>query len=154
MADYGVNINLRVKGQSGLDRLNAKVKQLTRSVDDIRQIDIMNPRNTGGKAGQGARNELKDGDETILEIYWNPLTIAERESIVARSGEGGSNEDFALNLMITKALDKNGNRLFQDGHKASLRREVNATTLQDIQLAMLNSGSEYKLEEAKADLKS
>ena len=98
--------------------------------------------------------ELKDGDETVLEIYWNPLTIAERESIVARSGEGGSNEDFALNLMITKALDKNGNRLFQDGHKASLRREVNAGTLQEIQLAMLNSGDEYKLEEAKADLKS
>ena len=98
--------------------------------------------------------ELKDGDETILEIYWNPLTIAERESIVARSGEGGSNEDFALNLMITKALDKNGNRLFQDGHKASLRREINAGVLQDIQLAMINSGSEYKLEEAKADLKS
>ena len=98
--------------------------------------------------------ELKDGNETILEIYWNPLTIAERESIVARSGEGGSNEDFALNLMITKALDKNGNRLFQDGHKASLRREVNAGVLQQIQLAMLNSGSEYKLEEAKADLKS
>ena len=98
--------------------------------------------------------ELKDGEETILEIYWNPLTIAERESIVARSGEGGSNEDFALNLMITKALDKNGNRLFQDGHKASLRREVNAGTLQEIQLAMLGSGEEYKLEEAKADLKS
>ena len=98
--------------------------------------------------------ELKDGDETILEIYWNPLTIAERESIVARSGEGGSNEDFALNLMITKALDKNGNRLFQDGHKASLRREVNAGILQEIQLAMLGSGDEYKLEEAKADLKS
>ena len=98
--------------------------------------------------------ELKDGDETILEIYWNPLTIAERESIVARSGEGGSNEDFALNLMITKALDKDGKRLFQDGHKASLRREVNAAPLQDIQLAMLGSGDEYKVEEAKADLKS
>ena len=98
--------------------------------------------------------KLKDGDETILEIYWNPLTIAERESIVARSGEGGSNEDFALNLMITNALDKNGNRLFQDGHKASLRREVNAGTLQEIQLAMLGSGDEYKVEEAKADLKS
>ena len=98
--------------------------------------------------------ELKDGDETILEIYWNPLTIAERESIVARSGEGGSNEDFALNLMVTKALDKNGNRLFQDGHKASLRREVNAGILQEIQLAMLGSGDDYKVEEAKADLKS
>ena len=98
--------------------------------------------------------KLKDGDETILEIYWNPLTIAERESIVARSGEGGSNEDFALNLMITKALDKNGNRLFQDGHKASLRREVNAGVLQEIQIAMLGSGDDYKVEEAKADLKS
>ena len=29
MAEYGVNINLRVKGQSGLDRLNTKVKELT-----------------------------------------------------------------------------------------------------------------------------
>lgn len=98
--------------------------------------------------------ELKEGDVTVLEIYWNPLTIAERESIVAKSGDSGTNDDFALNLMITKALDKNGQRLFQDGHKASLRREVNATTLQDIQLAMINSGSEYKVEEAKATLKS
>ena len=56
--------------------------------------------------------------------------------------------------MITKALDKDGNRLFQDGHKASLRREINAGVLQDIQLAMLNSGDIYKLEEAKATLKS
>ena len=98
--------------------------------------------------------ELKDGEETVLEIYWNPLTIAERESIVGMSGESASSEDFALNLMIQKALDKDGKRLFQDGHKASLRREVNASILQEIQLAMLNSGSEYKLEEAKADLKS
>jgi len=98
--------------------------------------------------------ELKDGNETILQIYWHPLTIAERESIVARSGDTGSGDEFALNLMITKALDKDGNRLFQDGHKASLRREINAGVLQDIQLAMLNSGDIYKLEEAKATLKS
>ena len=59
MADYGVNINLRVKGQSGLDRLNTKVKELTKSVDNIRQIDIMNPRNTGGAGGKGSRYELR-----------------------------------------------------------------------------------------------
>ena len=68
MADYGVNINLRVKGQSGLDRLNNKVKELTKSVDNIRQIDIMNPRNTGGKAGQGARNELKKYRQDMEDI--------------------------------------------------------------------------------------
>jgi len=98
--------------------------------------------------------ELKDGEETVLEIYWNPLTIAEREAIVGKSGDSASSEDFALNLMIQKALDKDGKRLFQDGHRASLRREVNAGILQEIQLAMLNSGTDYKLEEAKADLKS
>ncbi len=57
--DYGVNINLRVKGQSGLDRLKAKVNELTASIDKIRGIDIMNPRNTGGAGGKGARNEIK-----------------------------------------------------------------------------------------------
>ena len=98
--------------------------------------------------------ELKEGDGTVLEIYWNPLTIAEREAIVGKSGDSASSEDFALNLMIQKALDKDGKRLFQDGHRASLRREVNAGILQEIQLAMLNSGTDYKLEEAKADLKS
>ena len=64
--------------------------------------------------------ELKEEEETVLEIYWNPLTIAEREAIVAKSGNSGTNDDFALDLMITKALDKDGKRLFQDGHKASL----------------------------------
>jgi hypothetical protein len=29
--------------------------------------------------------ELKDGNETILKIYWHPLTIAERESIDYKS---------------------------------------------------------------------
>ena len=59
MADYGVNINLRVKGQSGLDRLKAKVNELTASIDKIRGIDIMNPRNTGGAAGKDARKTIK-----------------------------------------------------------------------------------------------
>ena len=102
---------------------------------------------------QKYKYEVKDGEETILEIYWHPLTIAERESILAKS-KGDDGNEFALNLMIEKALDEDGKRLFQDGHKASLRREINAGVLQDIQLAMLNSGTEYKLEEAKAALKS
>ena len=102
---------------------------------------------------QKYKYEVKDGEETILEIYWHPLTIAERESIMAKS-KGDDGNEFALNLMIQKALDKDGKRLFQDGHRASLRREVNAGILQEIQLAMLNSGTDYKLEEAKADLKS
>ena len=57
-------------------------------------------------------------------------------------------------MMIEKALDADGKRLFQDGEKAQLRNAVDASILQEIQLAMLNSGAENKVEEAKADLKS
>ena len=97
--------------------------------------------------------EVKQDDEVVLEIYWHPLTIAERESIQknADSEEAG---DFALGMMIRKALDADGKRLFQDGEKAVLKNAVEASVLQDIQLAMLSSGAENKVEEAKADLKS
>ena len=103
---------------------------------------------------QKYKYEVKDGEDTVLEIYWHPLTIADRESILAKSKGDLDGNEFALNLMIEKALDEDGKRLFQDGHKASLRREVNASALGEIQLAMMNSGSAYKLEEAKAALKS
>ena len=89
----------------------------------------------------------------VLTVYWHPLTIAEREMIQKKSGSEDSN-DFALQLMIEKALDKSGKRLFADGDKASLRREVAAGVLQEIQLSMLQAGTEQEVEEAKADLKS
>ena len=97
--------------------------------------------------------DIMDGDEILITIYWHPLTIAEREMIQKKSGTEDAN-DFALQLMIEKALDKDSKRLFADGDKASLRREVNANTLQEIQLAMLESGSEKEVDQAKADLKS
>ena len=99
------------------------------------------------------KHEVKDGDEVVLEVYWHPLTIAERESIQKKSGSDDAN-DFALGMMIEKALDADGKRLFQDGEKAALKNAVDASVLQDIQLAMLASGAENKVEEAKADLKS
>ena len=97
--------------------------------------------------------DIMDNDEILLTIYWHPLTIAEREMIQKKSASEDAN-DFALQLMIEKALDKSEGRLFQDGDKASLRREVNANTLQEIQLAMLESGSEKEVDQAKDDLKS
>ena len=99
------------------------------------------------------KHEVKEGDEIVLEVYWHPLTIAERESIQKKVGSDDAN-DFALGLMIEKALDADGKRLFQDGEKAVLKNAVEASVLQEIQLAMLASGAESKVEEAKADLKS
>jgi len=97
--------------------------------------------------------ELKEGDEVVLNIYWHPLTIAERESIQKKSDSDDA-ADFALGMMIEKALDADGKRLFQDGEKAVLKNAIDASVLQEIQMAMLTSGAENKVEEAKADLKS
>ena len=99
------------------------------------------------------KHDVIKNDEVILSVYWNPLTIAERESIQKKTGSDDLN-DYALQMMIEKALDKEGARLFQDGDKASLRREIEATVLQEIQLAMIEAGQTKEVKEAKADLKS
>ena len=115
-----------------------------------RAVDLL--RNKFG-ISQLYKHDVIKNDEVIFSVYWHPLTIAERESIIKKSGTVDNN-DYALQMMIEKALDEDGKRLFQDGDKASLRREVSATILEEIQLAMVNSGADKEVKEAKADLKS
>ena len=115
-----------------------------------RAIELL--RNSFG-VSQLYQHDVIKNDSIILSVYWHPLTIAEREAIQKKSTTEDPNE-FALNLMIEKALDKDGNRIFQDGDKASLRREVEANILQEIQLAMIEAGQTKEVKEAKADLKS
>ena len=115
-----------------------------------RAVDLL--RNKFG-ISQLYKHDVIKNDEVIFSVYWHPLTIAERESIIKKSGTEDNN-DYALQMMIEKALDEDGKRIFQDGDKASLRREVSATILEEIQLAMVNSGADKEVSEAKADLKS
>ena len=115
-----------------------------------RAVDLL--KNRFGVA-QLYKHDVKQDDESILTIYWHPLTIAEREAISKKTGTDDTN-DYALQMMIEKALDKEGNRIFQDGDKASLRREIEANVLEEIQLAMISAGADREVKEAKADLKS
>ena len=115
-----------------------------------RAIELL--KNSFGVSQLYQHDVIKDGN-IIFSVYWHPLTIAERESITKKSNTDNTN-DFALMLMIEKALDKDGNKLFQDGDKASLRREVEAVILQEIQLAMIEAGQTKEVKEAKAELKS
>ena len=72
MADYGVNIKFNIVGESGLDRAKKKAQELAKSVDNIRGIDIENPRNVGGKGGKKSRNQIKkyrqDMDSLVKKI--------------------------------------------------------------------------------------
>ena len=115
-----------------------------------RAVDLL--KNKFGVSQLYKHDVIKD-DEIIFSVYWNPLTIAEREAIQKKSSSEDMN-DYALQMMIEKAKDKDGARLFQDGDKASLRREIEASILEEIQLAMVNAGADKEVKEAKADLKS
>ena len=115
-----------------------------------RAVDLL--KNKFGVSQLYKHDVIKD-DEVILSVYWHPLTIAEREAIQKKTNSDDTN-DYALQMMIEKSLDKDGARLFQDGDKASLRREVEASILEEIQLAMVNAGADKEVKQAKADLKS
>jgi len=114
-----------------------------------RAVDLL--RNKFG-VSQLYKHDIKQNDEIILTVYWHPLTIAERESIQKKSSDDVN--DYALQMMIEKALDEDGKRIFQDGDKASLRREVEVSVLEEIQIAMINAGADKEVKQAKADLKS
>ena len=96
----------------------------------------------------------KDG-ELILQVYWTPLTIADRDSINAtliannRGQEEGS-LDFALQVIIHKAEDESGQKLFAEGDKPSLRREIPLAVLLDLMTKMQELGEEVSPDAVKS----
>ena len=78
---------------------------------------------------------LSDGSE--FEFYCTPLTMAERER--AQKGTNDDANAFAIQLLILKAQDDMGNRLFQMGEVAELKREVRDADLQALMLAVINA---------------
>ena len=78
---------------------------------------------------------LSDGSE--FEFYCTPLTMAERER--AQKGTNDDANAFAIQLLILKAQDELGNRLFQMGEVAELKREVRDADLQSLMLAVINA---------------
>ena len=88
----------------------------------------------------------KDG-ELILQVYWTPLTIADRDAIndtlIASNRVQNENSlDFALQVIINKAEDESGQRLFTEGDKASLRREIPLGVILELMTKMQELGEE------------
>ena len=88
-----------------------------------------------------SRYIIKKEDVVILEIYWKPLTIADREAIYKTlAGMNKANDtdslEYALQVIMNKAEDEKGNKLFIEGDRASLRREIPLSVLTDLMLKM------------------
>ena len=92
--------------------------------------------------------ELNNGD--VFEFWSTPLTMAQRER-ANRDAKSDDINQFALQLLLTKAQDENGSRLFSPGDLSVLKNEVRDDDLQKLMLAVIQ---EPEGEEDELDMKS
>jgi hypothetical protein len=87
--------------------------------------------------------ELSDGSE--FEMWVTPLTMAERERAQrqAKSDDAGA---FALQLLISKAMDDSGKKLFSPGEVDVLKNEVKDKDLQSLMLAILSEDNAEEMD--------
>ena len=95
------------------------------------------------------------GSDLVLKIYWTPITIADRDAInntlkAMNKGQEEGNLDFALQVIVKKGLDENGDRLFSDADLPSLRREIPLAVLLDIMSKMQELGEEVDPDAVKS----
>ena len=98
-----------------------------RAIDRLRKAANLEP----------AKKVVELSDGTTFEMWSTPLTMAERERAQrqAKSDDAGA---FALQLLISKALDENGKKLFAAGEIDILKNEVKDKDLQSLMLAILS----------------
>ena len=90
---------------------------------------------------------LANGD--YFEFYSTPLTMAQRERAQKEAKSDDINQ-FALQLLVQKATDENGNRMFGPGDVAGLKNEVRDDDLQALMIAVIQTEGD----EEEIDMKS
>jgi hypothetical protein len=87
---------------------------------------------------------LTNGEE--FEFWSTPLTMAQREK-ANRDAKSDDINQFALQLLVNKATDEAGSRLFGPGDLAVLKNEVRDEDLQKLMLAVIQNDEEEEGEE-------
>ena len=90
------------------------------------------------------KKEVTLSDGSVFEMYVTPLTMAERERAQKQTNNDANN--FALQLLMNKALDENGNRLFRSGEVDVLKNEVKDSDLQKLMLAVITDDGDEQID--------
>ena len=106
-----------------------------RAIDRLRKAANLQP--------SKRKVELSDG--ATFEMWVSPLTMAERERAQrqAKSDDAGA---FALQLLVAKAQDQSGAKLFSAGEVDILKNEVKDSDLQSLMLAILSNEDEESMD--------
>ena len=86
------------------------------------------------------KKEVTLSDGSIFEMYVTPLTMAERERAQRLSKDDNTN--FPLQLLLAKAIDETGRKLFNAGEIDVLKNEVKDSDLQKLMLAVITEEEE------------
>jgi hypothetical protein len=106
-----------------------------RAIDRLRKAANLEP----------SKREVKLSDGSVFEMYVTPLTMAERER-AQKQAKSDDASAFALQLLISKGMDVNGNKLFSPGEIDILKNEVKDKDLQSLMLAILDDGEEEPMD--------
>ena len=87
------------------------------------------------------KKEVTLSDGSIFEMYVTPLTMAERERAQKQARSDDANA-FALQLLLAKAQDQTGKKLFNAGEIDVLKNEVKDSDLQKLMLAVITEEEE------------
>ena len=81
-------------------------------------------------------DEWKDEAGNPSVIYWNPITLSEKNKLFRKS-ENLSDVSILADILIMKALDKDGNKLFTLVDKIALMHKTDSDVLSRIATAMV-----------------
>ena len=106
-----------------------------RAIDKLRKAANLEP----------TKKKIELSDGTIFEMYVTPLTMAERER-AQRNAKSDDANAFALQLLLAKATDENGQKLFSAGEIDVLKNEVKDKDLQSLMLAILTDDESAEMD--------
>jgi hypothetical protein len=100
---------------------------------------------------------VKSGDEVVIKLYWTPLTIADRDKIndtlqALKTGDKDGGMDFAVQMLIQKAEDEAGNKLFQIGDRVKIKKGLPMNVVVDIMAKMQGLEEVEEPEEIKSSV--
>lgn len=80
-------------------------------------------------------------------IYYTPLTLQQRKR--AEQASGGQKHELAVEILIMKALDKEGKPQFSKADKPDIMRGVDAAVVERVTLEMVGASDSELVEEAE-----
>ena len=106
-----------------------------RAIDRLRKAANLEP----------AKKTVELSDGSVFEMWVAPLTMAERERAQKQAKSDDANA-FVLQLLIAKAMDENGTKLFSAGEIDILKNEVKDKDLQSLMLGILDDGDDEPMD--------